>query len=75
MAPSPASAGAPPHGRAVNPTTIRKAVLLAARKGTRRRELTNDLPKPMIAVRGKPILLGVRLRIFTKSNCGIFFVL
>ena len=40
----------------MNPTTIRKAVLLAAGKGTRMRELTNDLPKPMIAVRGKPIL-------------------
>lgn len=33
-----------------------KAVLLAAGKGTRMRELTNDLPKPMIAVRGRPIL-------------------
>ena len=33
-----------------------KAVLLAAGKGTRMRELTNDLPKPMIAVRGQPIL-------------------
>ncbi len=33
-----------------------KAVLLAAGRGTRMRELTNELPKPMIAVRGKPIL-------------------
>ena len=40
----------------MNPTIIHKAVLLAAGKGTRMRELTNDLPKPMIAVRGKPIL-------------------
>jgi dTDP-glucose pyrophosphorylase len=37
-------------------STIKKAVLLAAGKGTRMRELTNELPKPMIAVRGKPIL-------------------
>jgi dTDP-glucose pyrophosphorylase len=37
-------------------TTITKAVLLAAGRGTRMRELTNDLPKPMIAVRGKPVL-------------------
>ena len=35
---------------------VTKAVLLAAGKGTRMRELTNDLPKPMIPVRGKPIL-------------------
>ena len=36
--------------------TITKAILLAAGRGTRMRELTNELPKPMIAVRGKPIL-------------------
>src|SRR3954452_24860854 len=35
---------------------VKKAVLLAAGKGTRMRELTNDLPKPMIPVRGQPIL-------------------
>ena len=38
---------------------ITKAVLLAAGKGTRMRELTNELPKPMIPVRGKPILLHI----------------
>lgn len=38
---------------------IRKAVLLAAGKGTRMKELTNDLPKPMLEVRGKPILLHI----------------
>jgi dTDP-glucose pyrophosphorylase len=37
-------------------TIITKAVLLAAGRGTRMRDLTNELPKPMIAVRGKPIL-------------------
>src|SRR5438067_1211341 len=36
---------------------ISKAVLLAAGRGTRVRELTTDAPKPMIKVRGKPILL------------------
>ena len=35
---------------------ISKAVLLAAGRGTRMRHLTNELPKPMIAVRDKPIL-------------------
>lgn len=39
--------------------TVRKAVLLAAGRGTRMRELTNELPKPMIEVRGKPILLHI----------------
>ena len=38
---------------------VTKAVLLAAGKGTRMRELTNELPKPMIEVRGKPILLHI----------------
>ena len=33
-----------------------KAVILAAGKGTRMKELTNEVPKPMLRVRGKPIL-------------------
>jgi NDP-sugar pyrophosphorylase family protein len=33
-----------------------KAVLLAAGKGKRMRELSRDMPKPMVPVRGKPIL-------------------
>jgi dTDP-glucose pyrophosphorylase len=40
-------------------TKIDKAVLLAAGRGTRMRDLTADLPKPMINVRGKPILLHI----------------
>src|SRR5438067_11784296 len=35
---------------------MNKAVMLAAGRGTRMRELTADLPKPMIEVRGKPVL-------------------
>ena len=35
---------------------IDRAVILAAGRGTRMRELTADLPKPMIEVRGKPVL-------------------
>jgi len=37
-------------------TKIDKAVLLAAGRGTRMRELTNELPKPMIIVRGQRAL-------------------
>jgi dTDP-glucose pyrophosphorylase len=40
-------------------TTIDKAVLLAAGRGTRMRELTADIPKPMIKVRNKPVLLHI----------------
>jgi dTDP-glucose pyrophosphorylase len=35
---------------------IEKAVVLAAGRGTRMRELTAEVPKPMIEVRGKPVL-------------------
>jgi dTDP-glucose pyrophosphorylase len=38
---------------------IDRAVILAAGRGTRMRELTTDLPKPMIKVRNKPILLHI----------------
>jgi dTDP-glucose pyrophosphorylase len=37
-------------------TKIDKAVVLAAGRGTRMRELTVDFPKPMIEVRCKPVL-------------------
>jgi dTDP-glucose pyrophosphorylase len=37
-------------------SNITKAVLLAAGRGTRMRGLTQELPKPMLEVRGKPIL-------------------
>jgi dTDP-glucose pyrophosphorylase len=40
-------------------TKIDRAVILAAGRGTRMRELTTDLPKPMIKVRNKPILLHI----------------
>jgi UDP-N-acetylglucosamine diphosphorylase / glucose-1-phosphate thymidylyltransferase / UDP-N-acetylgalactosamine diphosphorylase / glucosamine-1-phosphate N-acetyltransferase / galactosamine-1-phosphate N-acetyltransferase len=43
---------------------VKKAVILAAGRGTRMGDLTGDLPKPMLPVAGKPILEHVldRLR-------------
>jgi len=35
---------------------ITKAVVLAAGRGKRMRELTNDIPKPMVQVHGKPVV-------------------
>jgi dTDP-glucose pyrophosphorylase len=37
-------------------SNVKKALVLAAGRGTRMRELTNDIPKPMVLVRGRPIL-------------------
>jgi UDP-N-acetylglucosamine diphosphorylase / glucose-1-phosphate thymidylyltransferase / UDP-N-acetylgalactosamine diphosphorylase / glucosamine-1-phosphate N-acetyltransferase / galactosamine-1-phosphate N-acetyltransferase len=37
-------------------TSSMKAVILAAGKGTRMRELTREIPKPMLQVQGRPIL-------------------
>src|SRR6201987_2423119 len=49
-------------------TKINKAVILAAGRGTRMRDLTNELPKPMIEVRGKPVLQHI---VEGLGNAGI----
>ena len=51
-----------------------KAVILAAGKGTRMRELTNELPKPMLRVRGKPILEHIIAGILAACVRDIFVV-
>ncbi len=51
-----------------------KAVILAAGKGTRMRELTNELPKPMLRVHGKPILEHIITGIAGAGIREIFIV-
>ena len=51
-----------------------KAVILAAGKGTRMRELTNDVPKPMLKVQGKPILEHIVTGLMSAGVQEIFIV-
>lgn len=44
------------HSPGMSLKKIDKAVVLAAGRGTRMKELTEDVPKPMVEVRGRPIL-------------------
>ena len=51
-----------------------KAVILAAGKGSRMKELTNELPKPMLRVRGKPILEHILEGIMAAGVTDVFVV-
>src|SRR4029077_10025132 len=51
-----------------------KGVVLAAGKGTRMRELTNEQPKPMLKVQGKPILEHILEGIVAAGIREIFIV-
>lgn len=51
-----------------------KAVILAAGKGTRMRELTNELPKPMLQVEGKPILEHILTGVLAAGIREVFIV-
>jgi UDP-N-acetylglucosamine diphosphorylase / glucose-1-phosphate thymidylyltransferase / UDP-N-acetylgalactosamine diphosphorylase / glucosamine-1-phosphate N-acetyltransferase / galactosamine-1-phosphate N-acetyltransferase len=59
--------------RFVNTTYIRHAVVLAAGKGSRMGSITDEIPKPMLLVQGKPMLEHIleRLRAAGIEN---FFV-
>src|SRR2546423_7904310 len=62
----------------VNPMTTKsgpmKAVILAAGKGTRMKDLTNEVPKPMLKVQGKPILEHIVEGIVAAGIREIFIV-
>jgi len=51
-----------------------KAVILAAGKGTRMKELTNELPKPMLKVQGRPILEHIVEGIVSAGVREIFII-
>jgi NDP-sugar pyrophosphorylase family protein len=51
-----------------------KAIILAAGKGTRMRELTNEVPKPMLKVRGQPILEHILQGIVGAGIREVFIV-
>ena len=51
-----------------------KAVILAAGKGTRMRELTDELPKPMLKVHSKPILEHILEGLLQAGVREIFIV-
>ncbi len=51
-----------------------KAIILAAGKGTRMRELTNEVPKPMLKVHGKPILEHIVLGLSAAGVREIFII-
>src|SRR6266545_3817602 len=51
-----------------------KAVILAAGKGTRMKELTNEVPKPMLRVDGKPILQHIVEALRDAANIREFCI-
>lgn len=51
-----------------------KAVILAAGKGTRMKELTNERPKPMLFVHGKPILQHILEGLKNVGILDVFIV-
>jgi dTDP-glucose pyrophosphorylase len=55
-------------------TKIDSAVILAAGRGTRMRELTAELPKPMIGVRGKPVLQHIVEGLRDAGICELLVV-
>ncbi len=55
-------------------SAIRRVVVLAAGRGTRMGEITADIPKPMLPVRGRPILEHVLDRLAAAGAKEFFIV-
>jgi dTDP-glucose pyrophosphorylase len=53
---------------------IDKAVVLAAGRGTRMREMTAEMPKPMLEVRGKPVLQYIVEGLRDAGVCDVLIV-
>src|SRR5437588_9242007 len=51
-----------------------KAIILAAGKGTRMKKLTNEVPKPMLKVQGRPILEHILKGIVAAGILEVFIV-
>jgi len=51
-----------------------KAIILAAGKGTRMGSLTHDLPKPMLMVKGKPILEWIIRGLYQEAKVEHFCI-
>jgi NDP-sugar pyrophosphorylase family protein len=58
----------------VNTTSIRHAVVLAAGKGSRMGSITEEIPKPMLLVQGKPILEHILERLAATGIENLFVV-
>ena len=54
--------------------TINQVLILAGGKGTRMREMTSDLPKPMVKIGERPVLDHL-INIFNHFGIDLFFLL
>ena len=50
-----------------------KVVILAGGLGTRMSELTKTIPKPMVKIRNKPILIHI-MKHFSKAGFNEFYI-
>jgi dTDP-glucose pyrophosphorylase len=57
-----------------SPHRVAKAVILAAGKGTRMGDLTKEVPKPMLAVEGKPVLQRIVEGLRDEAEIADFFI-